>query len=119
MTEMGPDLIGNRFRGFRSNFTSATGTKSVRNASPEQFQIIVDLGNCADGRARGFDQIGLFDRDCRRDAANVIDTRFVHALEELAHIRAEGLDVTALSFGVDRVESERGFSAAAWSGDDG
>ena len=117
--EMGEHLIGNRFRGFGSNFTAATGAKSVRNTSPEQFQIIVDLGNCADGRARGFDQIRLFDRDGRRNTANVIDARFVHALKELPHVGAESLDIATLPFGIDGVETERGFAAAARSGDDG
>src|SRR5689334_12246097 len=49
--EIGEHLIGNRFRGLRSNFTSASGTKSAGNAGPEQLQIIVDFGNRADGRA--------------------------------------------------------------------
>jgi hypothetical protein len=59
----------------------------------------------------------LFDRDRRRDSANVVDSRFVHAIEELAHVRTEGFDVTALPFGIDSIESERRLSAPAGAGD--
>src|SRR4029077_12757371 len=61
----------------------------------------------------------LLDRDRRRNSANVLDPRFVHALEELSHVRTEGFDVTALPFGVDCVESERRFSASTRAGDNG
>ncbi len=59
----------------------------------------------------------MFDRDRWRNSANVVDPRFVHALEELAHVRTEGFDVTALPFGIDGVESERRLSAPARAGD--
>ncbi len=83
------------------------------------FRIIVDLRHRADGRARTFDRVRLLDRDRRRNSANLVDPRFVHAIEKLPHVRTEGFDVTALAFGVDCVESERRFSASARAGDDG
>src|SRR5262249_53864332 len=43
------NLLRNRLRGFRSNFTTATRTERVRDTRPEKFQIIVDLRHCADG----------------------------------------------------------------------
>jgi hypothetical protein len=55
----------------------------------------------------------LFDRDRRGNAANVVHSRFVHAVEELSHIRAERLDVPALAFGVNGFEGQARFAAAA------
>ena len=36
----------------------------------------------------------------------MLDVRLLHHLEELPRVGAEGLDVAALPFGVDRVERE-------------
>jgi hypothetical protein len=47
-----------------------------------------------------------------------VHLRLVHALEELAGVGGEGLDVAALAFGVDGVEGEGGFAGAAEAGDD-
>src|SRR5882724_8907963 len=99
-------LIRDRLRRFGANFPAAAGTERARRASPKQFQEIVDLCDRANARARRFYYVRLFDRDRRRDSANVVDSRFVHAIEELAHVRTEGFDVTALPFGIDGVESE-------------
>ena len=42
--------------------------------------------------------------------------RLVHAVEELARVRREGLDVAALAFGVQRVEHQRGLARARHAG---
>src|SRR4030095_10365454 len=110
-------LISDRFRRFRANFTAAGGTERARHASPKQFQEIVDLCDRANARARRFYEVRLFDRDRWRDSANAVDPRLVHAFKELPHVGAEGLDVTALPFGIDGVESERRLSASARAGD--
>src|SRR5690606_18761245 len=39
-------------------------------------------------------------------------------IEELPSVRREGFDVPSLSFGVDRIESQRGLSRSARAGDD-
>ena len=80
--------------------------------------MIVELGHRADGRARGAHRVGLVDRDRRRDAFDRVDLRLVHAVEELARVRREGLDVAPLAFGVQRVEDERRLAAAGHAGDD-
>ena len=61
----------------------------------------------------------MFDRDSWRNSANVVHPRLVHAVEELPHVRTESFDVTALAFGVNRFERERGFPGAARAGDNG
>jgi hypothetical protein len=54
----------------------------------------------------------LADRDGRSNAFDLVDIRFFHAIEELAGIRRQRLDIAALAFGVDRVENERGLPGA-------
>ena len=78
----------------------------MRDARPEQLQIIVDLRHRADGRSRALDRIRLLDRDRRRDAADIVNPRLVHAVEKLPHVGAECFDVAALAFRVNRVEGE-------------
>ena len=113
------NLISDGLGRLRPNFAAATWTKRMRDARPEQFQIVVNLRHRADGGARAFHRVRLLDRDRGRNAANFVDARFVHAIEELPHVRAERFDVAALAFRVNGVESERRFSAPARAGDDG
>ena len=80
--------------------------------------MIVDLGHGADRRARGAHRIDLIDRDGRRNALDAIDLRLVHAVQELARIGRERLDVAALPFGVQRVEYQRGFAGSGHASDD-
>src|SRR5690606_25380596 len=72
----------------------------------------------ADRGARGAYRVGLGDGDGRRDALDAIALRAVHAVEELARVGAEGLDVAALPFGIQRVEGEGGFAGTGHAGDD-
>ncbi len=55
----------------------------------------------------------MFDGDGGRDATDVVDARLIHAVEELPHIRAERLDVTALALCVNCFEGQARFSRAA------
>jgi hypothetical protein len=61
----------------------------------------------------------LLDGDRRRDTADVVYARLVHAVEKLPHIWAERFDVTSLAFCVNRLECQTGFAAAAGPCDDG
>jgi hypothetical protein len=119
MTEKGENLFGNRLCCFRSNFTAATRTERVRNTRPQKFQIIVDLRHCADGRAGSLDGVRLLNGDRGWDAADVVNARLVHTVEELPHVWTERFDVTPLAFSVNRLERQTRFSAAARAGDDG
>src|SRR5262245_63490160 len=53
------NLLRDRLRCFRSNFTTATRTERVRDTWPEKFQVIVDLGHCADGGTGSLDRVRL------------------------------------------------------------
>ena len=90
----------------------------VADARVEQAQVVVDLGDGADGRARVARGRLLVDRDRRREALDGVDVRLVHLPEELARVRRERLDVAALALGVDGVEGERRLARAGEPGDD-
>ena len=80
--------------------------------------MVADLGHRPDGGAGGPDGIALLDGDGRRDVLDAVDRRLVHAVEELAGVRGEGLDVPALALGVQGVEGEGTLPGAAEAGDD-
>ena len=75
-------------------------------AGVQQAQVVVDLGDRADGRSRVAARRLLVDRDRRRQPLDDVDVGLVHLPEELAGVRTERLDVAALAFGVDGVEGE-------------
>ena len=70
------------------------------------------------GRARIARRVLLSYRNGRRNAADFVDIRLVHALKELARIGRERFDIAALALGIDSVESERRFAGAADARDD-
>ena len=82
---------------------------AIRLADPreQQAQVVVDLGDGADGRARVVRRRFLLDRDRRRQAFDQIDVGLFHGLQELPRIGRQRLDVAALALGVERVEGER------------
>ncbi len=96
---------------------AAAPAVQLRHAGEQQLQVIVELGHRPDGRARGAHGVGLVDGDGRRDAGDRIHLRLVHAVQELARVGREGLDVAALAFRVEGVEDERGLARAGHAGD--
>src|SRR5690606_18826636 len=87
-------------------------------AGEQQAQVVVDLGDGADGRARIVRGGLLFDRDGRAQALDVVHVRLLHHAEELPGIGRQRLDVAALALGVDGVEGQRGLAGAGQAGDD-
>ena len=69
--------------------------------------MIVPLGHRTNGGARRPDRSALIDGDGRRYAFNALDIRFIHAVEKLARVGGETLDVAALALGVKNVERQR------------
>ena len=85
---------------------AAATAVQLRAARIQQLQVVVELGHRADRRARGAYRIGLVDGDGGRDAFDAIHLRPVHAVQELARVGREGLDVAPLAFGVQRIENQ-------------
>lgn len=88
-------------------------------AGEEQLEVVVDLGEGADGGACGADVVFLLNGDGGRDAFDMIDGRLVHTVEKLTNVGREGLDVAALALGIEGVKCERGFPGTGGTGDDG
>jgi hypothetical protein len=79
----------------------------------EQRERIMDLGDRADRAAARMPAVQRPDRYGRRDPLDPLGIRLIQLLEELTCIGREGLDVTALSFRVKRVERQRTLPGAA------
>ena len=88
-------------------------------AGVEQAHVVVDFGGGGDGGAGVAGRVFLLDGDGGGEAVDEVDVGFFDALEELAGVGGERLDVAALALGVDGVEGERAFSRAGDAGDDG
>ncbi len=92
---------------FAHHVASALAADRAADAREQQAQIVVDLGRRADRRPRIADAVLLADGDGGRNALHVVDVRLLHALQELARVGRQRLDITALTFRVDRIESQR------------
>ena len=108
-----PRLFGQRERrvdhlahALRLQRQVVVGAKWRAGAGIEQAQVVVDLGDGADRRARVVRSGFLLDRDRRAEALDRVDVGLVHQLQELARVRAQAFDVATLAFGIERVEGE-------------
>ncbi len=114
----GGELLVYRGRRIAPHRSTAAAAKELTRAREKKLQVVVQLGHRPDRRAGRAHGVGLVDGDRRRDPLDRIDLGFVHAVEELPRVRAEGLDVAPLPLGVERVENERGFPRPRHPGDD-
>src|SRR2546422_5175667 len=76
-------------------------------ACPQEAEVVVDLGDRANGGARVVPRGLLLDRNRGRESLDRVHVGFLHEPEELTGVGGERLDVAALPLGVDRVERER------------
>src|SRR5581483_4716049 len=60
----------------------------------------------------------LFDGDGRGQSFDEIDVRLLHLVEELPGVGGEGFDIFTLALGINGIEGERRFAAAAEAGND-
>ena len=93
------------------------GQYGVAGPRIEQAQVVVDLGDRADGGARVVRGRLLLDRDRRREALDHVDIGLVHQLQELPGIRRQALDVAALALGIERIERQARLARARQAGD--
>ncbi len=96
------DLLGRLAR----DRPAADRAVRVPDAREEQAQVVVHLGDGADGRARVAGGRLLVDGDGRRQALDAVDVGLLHLPEELPRVGRERLDVAALALGVERVERQ-------------
>lgn len=81
-------------------------------ARKQKAQVVVDLGDGADGGARVLARRLLLDGNGRRQPVDVVDVRLLHHLQKLARVCRKALHVPPLPLGIDGVEGERGFARA-------
>ena len=111
------DLIDDLLARLSANLAPAVVAVRLADARVEQAQVVVDLGNRADRRARIARGRLLIDRDRRREPLDVVDVGLLHLAEELARVRRERLDVAPLALGVNGVEGKRRLAGAREPGD--
>ncbi len=96
------------FGGFvdRISLDQAVAVNAVDSAAArvEQAQVVVDFCGGGYGGARIASGVLLLDGDGRGEAIDFVHVGLFNALEKLARVGGERLDVPALPFGVDGVE---------------
>ena len=108
------DLLG----GLAADRAAAVVAVRVSDPREQHPQVVVDLGDRADRRARVARGGLLVDRDRRREALDEVDVGLLHLPQELPRVGGQRLDVAALALGVDRVEGERGLARAGQARED-
>ena len=114
----GQYLIDDLLRGLAGDPAAAYRAVRCAGAGVEQAQVVVDLGDGADGRA-GVAVSGLLVDGYRRGKAlDEVDVGLIHLTEELPGVGTEGLDVAALALGKDGVEGQGGLARPGQAGED-
>ena len=114
----GEDPVDDLLRRLPRDRASAHGAVRAARAGEQQAQVVVDLGDRADGRARVARRGLLVDGDRRRQALDEVDVGLVHLAQELPGVRRQRLDVATLTLGEDRVEREAGLARPGQPGED-
>ncbi len=111
-------LVDDLLRGLLGDDLAAGGAVRRAGAGVEQPQVVVDLGDGADGGPRVAAGGLLVDRDGGRQALDEVDVGLVHLPEELAGVRRERLDVAPLALREDGVERQAGLPRPGEAGED-
>ncbi len=112
------DVVHDPVGGLLGDDPSALGAVRDADAGIEQPQVVVDLGDSADGGAGVVAGSALVYGDGRREALDLVHVWLLHPAQELAGVGREGLDITPLPFSVDGVEGQAGLAGAGDAGDD-
>ena len=110
-------LVDDLLRGLLLDHLPADRAVRYARAGVEQPQVVVDLGDRADGGARVAVGGLLVDRDGRGEALDEVDVGLVHLAEELAGVGRQRLDVAPLALREDRVEREAGLARPREAGE--
>src|SRR5208282_1927270 len=114
----GHDALDYLLSGLAGNGLAAIRAMGHSDGRVEQAQVIVDFGDGAYGRARTAAGGFLFDGNRRAEPIDRVDVGALHLIEKLAGVGGKRLYIAPLAFGIDRIESERGFAGAAQTRND-
>ncbi len=112
------DLVDHLLHGLALDLPTADRAVHAADAREEQAQVVVDLGDGSDRRARVLRCALLVDADGRAQPVDLVDVRLLHLAQELARVGGEALDIAALALGVDGVEGKARLPRAGEAGDD-
>ncbi len=104
------ELVDDLLHRLPRDLAPADGAVHAADASEEEAEVVVDLGDRADRGSRVPRRALLIDADRRGEAVDLVDVRLLHLAQELPRVGRERLDVPALSLRVDRVEGEAGLA---------
>ena len=113
----GLDGVDDLLDGLPGDQAAAVGAVGPAGAGVEESDVVVDLGDGADGGAGVVACALLVDGYGGAEALDVVDIGLLHAAEELSGVGGEGLDVAALALGVDGVEGEGALARSREAGD--
>ena len=111
------DPVHDLLRGLPRDRAAADRAVRLADAGEQQPQVVVHLGDRADGGPRVAARGLLVDGDRRRQAVDEVHVRLVHLAEELPGVRRQGLDVPPLPLGEDRVERQAGLAGPGQAGE--
>ncbi len=106
------DLVDHFIGRLRAHRDFAGGTIGRAQPGQQDPQVVVDLGDRADGGTGRVPHLFLFDGDRGRKAVNVVQLRFLHLGHKLPRIAAQTFHIAALPFGIDRVHGQRRLATA-------
>ena len=108
--------VDRRGRGIGTDKLPARRTHGVSDPREQQSQVVVNLGRGCHRRPRAARWYLLLYGDRRADAFDGVDGRLLHALEELARVGGQRLDVATLPLGVQGVEGKARLARARDTG---
>ena len=111
------DVIDHLVDALRPDRTTALGTVGFASATEQKAQIVLNLGDGADGRSRVVTCRFLIDRNSGRQTLDGIDIGLVHLTKKLPGVSGKTLDVAALTLRKDRVERQGALAAATDTGE--
>ncbi len=112
------DAVDDLLRGLPGDGAATGRAVGLADARPQKAQVVVDLGDRADGGAGVAGGRLLVDGDGRRQALDEVDVGLVHLPEELPGVGRERLDIAPLTLGEDGVEGQAGLTRAGEPGED-
>ncbi len=113
-----PEPFRNLLRRLRGHRPLALRAVRAPEGREEDAQVVVDLGDGADGRPRMADRRPLLDRDGRAEPGHGLHVRLLHLVQELAGVGGEALHVAPLALGVEGIESQAALAGPRGPGDD-
>ena len=108
----GHQLLHDLVHALAGDLPAADGAMGNADAGVEQTQIVVNFGDRSHGGSGVLGRRLLIDGDGGRQAFDGIHVGLIHLAQELPGVGRQTFHVASLPFRIDRVERQRGLSAA-------